>query len=55
MRSLYFDSESAQKQCHMTLLQAQGFSSQLDQYEILEELGSGAAGEVRLVRHRLTL
>lgn len=53
-RLLYFLDEASQKQCVETLLQVQGFSDQLEQFEFLKELGSGASGQVMLVEHKLT-
>ena len=47
-RLLYFDKEDEQVQCLNMLLEAQGYSSQLDQYLLVKKLGSGAFSQVML-------
>lgn len=53
-RLLYLDSKESQSQCLQLALNAQGFTDQLDQYEILRKLGDGGSGQVFLVSHRST-
>ena len=51
---LYFDTEPERTHCLKYLLEIQGFETQLDQYEAMEELGSGATACVMLVKHKMT-
>ena len=51
---MYFRSESEQKNALWVLLAQQGFSSQLEQYLPICQIGRGGYSEVWLVKHRKT-
>ena len=53
-RLLYFSDEAQQKEIFMLLLNAQGFTSQFDQFGFVKTLGDGASGQVILVQHKST-
>ena len=53
-RRFFFPTECERQKALTSILEQQGFETQMDQYEILGQIGKGSANPVWMSKHRLT-